>query len=388
MAALRTGAGAELLEQAMSAFATTDALTLGSRLRARGHPPDLVAAALTQAELRQRAVAKLGPEAGGLFFTTHGLEQATRRSVADHRAQRVVATLRHGAAVADLCCGIGGDLLALARVGLDVIGVELDPLTAAVARANLEVLGLTNRARLVEADATTVDRSAYAGVVCDPARRTARGRVFEPDAYAPPWAFVEEVLSGTACVKVAPGIPHERLPAGVEAEWVSDRGDVTEAALWSGAMAGPARRRATVLPADATLTEADDPGPGPLSGPLGYLYEPDGAVIRAGLVTAVAAMVHGHLVDGRIAYVTSERLVATPFARAFRVRDALPYDEKSLRAWVRSHNIGTLTIKKRGVGVEPEQLRRRLRPRGSAAATLVVTRVAGKATVLVVEPLP
>src|SRR5690606_10226122 len=163
----------------------------------------------------------------------------------------------------------------------------------------------------------------------------------------------------------APGIPHARVPSGVEAEWVSDRGEVKEAALWSGAfVASACRRRATLLPTGATLTDADDPGTAAVRAPGRYLYEPDGAVIRAGLVTAVAAMVGGWLLDSSIAYVASDQLVHTDFAHGYEIVDVLPYDDKALRRYVREHRIGALTVKKRGVGVVPERLRATVKPRG------------------------
>lgn len=385
--ALRAPAGAALLAEATAAYGREDEFALGTRLR-RTAPSDLVAAALTQARLRARAVDKFDPaDAARMFFTVDGYEQATRVAVARHRAARMASLLGTGAAVADLCCGIGGDLVELARAGLTVTGVESDALTAAVAAANVAALGLTESARVVTGDATAVDRTASAAVVCDPARRGSRGRVFDPEAYRPPWSFVLELLTGTACVKVAPGIPHDLLPDGVEAEWVSERGEVKEAALWSSGLATDGvRRRATLLPSGATLTDRDDPGPTvrPLGG---FLYEPDGAVIRAGLVTAAAARVGGGLLDPSIAYVTADDAVDTPFARGYRVVETLPYDVKALRRYVRDHGIGTLTVKKRGVGVEPEKLRAAVRPLGDAVATFVVTRVAGKATVIVADPL-
>jgi hypothetical protein len=173
----------------------------------------------------------------------------------------------------------------------------------------------------------------------------------------------------------------------VEAEWVSDHGEVKEAALWSGRLATTARR-ATVIGEGglATLTDEDDPGAGVR--PVGrYFYEPDGAVIRAGLVTAVAAGVGGGLVDEHIAYVTSDEPMRTPFARGYEVLEELPYREKALRAALRERGVGTLTIKKRGVDVVPEQLRKRLALTGSEEATIVLTRVAGDGTALLVRPL-
>jgi hypothetical protein len=233
-----------------------------------------------------------------------------------------------------------------------------------------------------------VDVSPFDVVFADPARRTARGRVFDVDGWSPPWPFVLSLLQRPSCVKVAPGIPHARVPDGVEAEWVSDDGEVKEAALWSPALATTARR-ATVIRGGglATLTD-EDPSVTAVREVGRFLYEPDGAVIRAGLVGAVAAGVGGGLVDEHIAYVTADEAFRTPFARSYEVVEELPYREKQLKAALRERHVGRLTIKKRGVDVVPEQLRTRLALRGDQEATLVLTRVAGRGTALLVHPLP
>ena len=351
--------------------------------RSPGTPSELLAVALTQAALREHAVAKFGELAASMYFTPEGLEQATRLSVATHRAARLTAFA--ATTVVDLGCGIGGDLIAFARAGLTAAGVDLDPVRVAVATANLAALGLGGA--VMNADALEVDTSPFDVAFADPARRTGRGRTFALDAWTPPWSFVESLLTRDACVKTAPGIPHEAVPDGVEAEWVSDDGDVKEAVLWSPYLA-TTRRRATVVRQGglASLTDEDDPGAEvvPVSA---YLYEPDGAVIRAGLVTAVAGIAGGGLLDEHIAYVTSDRLVETPFARGYEVLETLPYKEKPLKAALRERNIGRLTIKKRGVDVVPDDLRKRLAPSGDQEATIVLTRVAGVGTCLLVRPL-
>lgn len=382
---LLTPAGQRLLAIAAEVYDGRDGdpVASASALR-RTHPDaDRTAAALTQVQLRRRAVAKFGELAPRMYFTADALEQATRLRVAEHRAARLAAAAP--GAVVDLGCGIGGDLVATARAGLTAAGVDLDPVRVAVAGANLDALGLAG-ATLV-ADATTVEVSAFGAAYADPARRGARGRVFDADGWTPPWPWVLALLGGStpSVVKVAPGIPHSLLP-DVEAEWVSDRGEVKEAALWSPRLA-TCRRRATVLGERglATLTDEDDPGAGVRE--LGdYLHEPDGAVIRAGLVTAVAAAVEGGLLDEHIAYVTGDAAVRTPFARSYRVLEELPYREKQLRAALHERGIGRLAIKKRGVDIVPEQLRRRLSLSGDAEGTLVLTRVAGRGTALLVEP--
>ena len=222
----------------------------------------------------------------------------------------------------------------------------------------------------------------------DPARRTGRGRTFDVDDWTPPWSFVERLLRRDSCVKVAPGIPHELVPEGVEAEWVSDHGEVKEAALWSGRLATTARR-ATVIGDGglATLTDEDDPGAGVV--PVGrFLYEPDGAVIRAGLVTAVAAAVGGGLVDEHIAYVTSDDPVRHAVRAWLRGRSrSCPTARRRCARRCASAGSARLTIKKRGVDVVPDELRKRLALTGDDEATLVLTRVAGHGTALLVRPL-
>ncbi|MBZ5737557.1 class I SAM-dependent methyltransferase [Nocardioides mangrovi] len=379
---LLTDDGQRLLAAAVAEVAEDgDPLAVQTRLR-RGAGAEHVAAAMTQATLRIRARDKLGELADRMYFTPDGLEQATRLRVAEHRAARLVAAST--TTLIDLGCGIGGDLLAGSRAGLVCAGVDLDPVRVEVARANLDALGLPGAVQV--ADATTVDTRPFDVAFADPARRTARGRTFDVDDWTPPWSFVEGLLGRDSCVKVAPGIPHDLVPAGVEAEWVSDRGEVKEAALWSGRLATTARR-ATVIGETglATITDEDDPG-APVRELGAFLYEPDGAVIRAGLVTAVAAGVQGGLVDEHIAYVTSDASFRTPFARGYRVIEELPYREKQLRAALRERGVGRLTIKKRGVDVVPEQLRKRLDLHGEQEATIVLTRVAGDGTALLVAP--
>ncbi|MBA2464081.1 MAG: methyltransferase domain-containing protein [Nocardioidaceae bacterium] len=377
-------AGQRLLERASTVYAEQqgDALRTAGVLRRDTEPTD-AAAALTQVELRLRARAKLGDLAQHLYFTPDGLEQATRWRVARHRAARVA--LAEPGSVLDIGCGIGGDLIAFSRTGLTVAGIDSDPLRVEVARANLAALGLGGAVQ--EAEAERLDLAGFGVVFADPARRSAAGRIFDVDGWSPPWPFVEALLRRASCVKVAPGVPHHLVPAGVEAEFVSDDGDVKEAVLWSPALA-TVRRRATVLRATglATLTDEDDPGTTGVRPLGGYLYEPDGAVIRAGLVTAVAAGIDGGLVDEHIAYVTGDQAFTTPFARSYEVLEELPYKEKALRLALRQRGVGRLTIKKRGVDIVPEQLRRRLALNGDEEATLVMTRVAGKGAALLVRP--
>ncbi|MFH8989051.1 methyltransferase domain-containing protein [Streptomyces sp. NPDC017940] len=390
-AALRTDEGRALLESVRDVEPSQE-LAVATRLR-REHPADLVSAALAQARLRQRAVAKFGADAARMFFTPHGVEQSTRTSVATHRARRFGDPVELGGlsvrSVADLCCGIGGDAIALARAGISVLAVDRDPLTCAVARANAEALGLSDLIEVREADVTDVDTSPYDAVFVDPARRGGRGRIFDPEAYSPPlsWAVEAARKAPRAALKIAPGVPHDAVPEEAEAEWISDGGDVKEAVLWFGTDT-PAAHRATLLPGGDTLvspraTMLPDPGVRPVGR---FLHEPDGAVIRAHLVAEVAARVEGGLIDETIAYVTSDTAVTTPYATTYEITDQLPFNVKKLKALLRERGVGVLTVKKRGSAVEPEELRRKVKPRGAGSATVFLTRVAGAPTMLVGHP--
>lgn len=350
-------------------------LAAAERLR-RLEPPEHAAAALTQAALRRKASAKFGDSAPSLFLTKDGLEQATRADVARWRAGRFAAA---GAkTVVDLGCGIGADALAFLHAGLDVVAVEADPVTAVLAEANLG-------RPVIVADATEVAAGLLrdgAAVFVDPARRTSAGRTWRVEDLSPPWAFATGLLAGrVGCLKAAPGLPSGFLPAEVAAVWVSHSGDLVETSLWSGAGV-PGSRTALLLPSGHELDAGvrAEPVVGP---PASYLYEPDPAVIRSGAVAALAERLGAYTLASRVAYLTADELVVSPFATAFEVLDVLAFDERTLRAWVREHSVGSLEIKVRGLDVDPAILRRKLKPRGGASATLVLTPTVDGARALV-----
>ncbi|SKC49238.1 class I SAM-dependent methyltransferase [Krasilnikoviella flava] len=378
------------------------AMALSTRLRAAGVDPDLAAAALTQSRLRAKARTKLGDFADGMLFTPDGVEQATRLVVAALHARRYLAA--GVTKVADLTSGIGADALAFAGVGLRVLATDVDEITAAMATVNLRHFP---EAEVRHADGLALDLAAEGvdGVYADPARRTRGGRrVFDPAAYAPPLDAVWSLRSQVPAlgIKVGPGIPHQGLPEEAETQWVSVDGDVVEAGLWFGPLApdGPGRSALVLATSGGATTSrelrADGAGADlvPDVGAVGaYLYEPDGAVIRAGLVAHAAAELGGRLLDRTIAYVTTDQPAAppaegrAPVATGYRVLDVMPFNLKRLKTYLRERGVGRLTIKKRGTAVTPEQLRAQLAPKGDAEATLVLTRVGGAQHVLVVEPL-
>jgi hypothetical protein len=380
--------GLRLLDALPEWDSKADVVRLVADLRKQGHSPTLVAAVLSQARLRQRARAKFGEFADRMLFTEAGLEQATRLRVAALHAGRFArAGVGH---VADLGCGIGGDALALAAVDLEVTAAEADEVTAAVAAYNLTPFP---RAQMLHSRAEDLPLAGIGGAWLDPARRVTEGgrttRRVDASAYSPSLDFAFGLADRMAVgVKLGPGTDRDLVPGGAEAQWVSVDGDVVELAVWFGPLARPGvGRAALVVRGDqaAELTAAADAEDAPI-GPLGdYLYEPDGSVIRARLIGDLARANGGWMVSEGIAYVTADRAFDSPFARGFRVLERLPNDERQLRQALAHRGIGTLEIKKRGVDVDPAALRTRLKLRGDAAGTVVITREAGRRVTLLVE---
>jgi hypothetical protein len=393
--------GRELLDRLKREAVTPDtALRVSVRLRAE-YPAELVRDALAQHELRMRAEAKFS-RAADMFFTRSGLEQASAELVARHRARRYPGA----ELVADLCCGIGGDLIALAASHA-VRAVDHDRLHLRMTRANAEAYGVAGRVTTVLADVRDADLTGVQAVFIDPARRTARGRLRAGDSQPPlDWCVRLADRVGRVGIKAAPGLPHEAVPPGWELEFVAVGRELKEAVAWSPAQA-TAARRATILPAGDTLARTPDGRvtasttgartPGVTTGEAGaarrsaaagpggrsvdvrppgeFLFDPSPAVTRAGLVRELARMIGAWQIDEQIAFLSADSTVRTPFARVLRVIDSAPWQQKRLPGRLRALDIGAVDIRRRGLAGDVERLHRQLRLSGSRRATLVMTRV-------------
>jgi hypothetical protein len=376
--------GLRLLDDVGELEQSADVVRTVSRLRAAGHDGGLVAAVLEQARLRSRARAKFGDFADRMLFTPAGLEQATRLRVAALHAGRFADAGFD--VVADLGCGIGADAMAIAALDLGVVAVERDELTAAVAAFNLAPFP---SARVELGNAEDADLAGVGAVWLDPARRDGATRLSDPADWSPSldWAFelAERLPAG---IKLGPGIDRDLIPAASEAQWVSVDRDVVELVLWSGPLARPGIRRAAVVLGAGGISELSAPADSPDAevGELGeYLIEPDGAVIRARLIGDLARSLDGRMLDPTIAWITASEPPATPFGQSFRVLERMPLDVKTLKRELAARGIGTLEIKKRGVDIEPAEFRKKLALAGDVSATLVLTRIAGSRTAILVE---
>jgi hypothetical protein len=368
VAFLRSVDGRDAL-RALADRPLTDASRLADVTFARSLAGEWFAPLLETAVLRGRATAKLADPTGWLLCDA-ALQQATPTAVAVHRAARFA-----GRDVHDVTCSVGADLVELATVADRCVGSDLDGVRLAMAAVNCAARGVAPA--LVRADALRpVSRGT--AVLADPARRDDAGRRrWRLEDLVPALPELVDAYAGRdLAVKCAPGLDFDAVPWADEVELVSLDGHVREACLWTGGLATEGvRRRATVLRRGRpqwTITDAA-PDDCPVR-PVGrWLVDPDGAVVRAGLVRQYAARFGLGQLDHRIAYLTGD--IPPPGVRAFEVLEHGRYTEKALRALLRRHAVGVLEILVRGLPVEPDALRRRLRPVGPTSATVVLTRV-------------
>jgi SAM-dependent methyltransferase len=382
---LQTAEGEQILDLLRElAPVPSTAIAIATRLR-KSYPPALVTAAMEMTDLRSRAKGKFA-RADELWFTRDGLEQATSEAIATYRATRFCDL----PSIADLCCGIGGDLLALAAANPNAAlrAVDRDPLHLEIAALNARVLGMSERIAFIEADVRDIDISSQAGIFIDPARRSERGRM-APGESEPPLEWCTGLATGDRAVgiKTAPGLDHARIPDGWEFEAVALGTDLKEAVLWSPRIARTSRS-ATVI--DAGTIHRLEPVAGdaveirmPLAGET--LHDPNPAITRAGLVEDLARTIGGAKIDDRIGFLVAAEPVATPFARPLRIVASVPWNEKVLRRAVRDLGGGPVDIRRRGLAGDVNAITKRLRGKGQRALTIAMTRVMDEPWALICE---
>jgi hypothetical protein len=382
----------ELLEPAgqraiadAGALAPTEAtfLTAFEKLRKR-HSPAVAKAALETVLLRTKARAKF-TSAERMYFTREALEQSSGEIAARHRAKRFAG---YGV-VADLGCGIGGDALALASVGVFVHAVDRDSVPLAMARANATALGVVDRIRFEEADVLHVALPDARAAFTDPSRRTDRRRYLDPEDYSPPLSTLRSRFAANfpLAVKIAPGVSWGaigRLDA--EVEFVSVEGELKECILWFGPLRS-AGRRATILPSGVTLSPDHSPPLPPLSPVRAFVYDPDPAVVRAGLAGELAELLEIEPIDETVQLFTSDDQIDSPFLTVYRIEMAARYHATALRQHLRGHGVGRVTIVKRGSMIDADELMGKLKLAGWEHRVVLLTRAAGEPVMIVGERL-
>jgi hypothetical protein len=357
-------------------------LSIQQKLR-REFADELVRAALLLEELRRRARSKFS-RADSMWFDRAGLEQATSEVVSRHKAAR----FRDAASpVLDLCCGIGGDAIALAD-GAAVIAVDRKPGACLATRWNAEVYGVADRIETRAEDVTAVPVEGRL-LHIDPDRRPQGRRSVRIEDHVPGLEFLQQLTAHPAggAIKLSPASNFGGKFPGCEIELVSVDGECKEAVVWFGGLRSEADWRATVLPTGATLSGDPWEARAAQTGLGRYFYDPDPAVVRAGLVDVLAEELQLSRLDAAEEYLTSDALVASPFVQAFEVLAELSNNEREIRAWFRQGDCRQLEVKCRRVPVVPEKVRHRLPLDGSRALVLAFARIGGRARAVVCRRL-
>ena len=383
---LASPAGTAALVQAADLPLSSNTLLANLQTLRRRLAADQAAAVVEQVLLRRKGREKF-PQAADMLFVREALEQATHHLVARHHARRYSGM----PCVVDLGCGIGGDSLALAAVADFVLGVDLDPVRLQFADHNLAVYNRADQAAFVLADATHLPGNVrrFSAIFADPARRAGQRRTKNPDHYHPPLNQLMETYRRQALgIKVAPGLDFSTVPQSAEIELVSLAGELKEGMLWFNEPATPGvSRRATLLPGGETVTDQQEATLS-ITALGAYLYEPDPAIIRAGLVQQVAAELSLAFLDPHIAYLTGGQAVYSPLVKAYQVEAQLPLKVKAVNRYLKQHQIGRLNIKQRGTGLAPDAVARQLKStKGGQEKTLILVRVGNDHQALICERL-
>ncbi len=348
---------------------------------------------IEQIELRRKAAGKFS-RADQMFFTPVGLEQATDEWVAAYKADRFNGL---ASPLADLCCGIGGDLLSLAALG-PTTGVDRDPVAGLFAEANLAAVAggaPIKSSRIQVCDVESFDLAEFSACHLDPDRRPGGRRTTRVAAHDPPPEIIDRLL--TNCQNVAIKLaPAAALPEGwadrAELEWISRQRECRQLVAWFGGLADMiGKRRATILNAEGgrrrTLTGQPDVEI-PIATRVGrYVFEPDPAVLAARLTGALAAVHRLSVISAKAAYLSGDDSLSDAALGCFEVLDLLPLRLATIKKWLVARAIGRVEVKKRGVDVDPNRLAGQLCGDGDNEATLLIAPIAGRPTVIAAKRL-
>lgn len=340
------------------------------------------------------------------------LEQSTAKDIGRWKANLWPSE----GSVNDLCCGMGGDSFFLPE-DLKNTGIDLDENRLAMYRYNMHALG--KDVNTLCADVRSVDNSADYFTI-DPARRALEGENQRDLRNLTP--TLEEVIEISkrykgGMAKLPPGYPPAEIPDGTEILYLGGHSDCRECLVLFGALAkNPDTVRAVIIgksgetlaewsrardrsteTLDEDLQEKLDKNDS-LEGkdrtyrtatsksdlPLGeldkYIAEPAPVLIRSHLFNAAALACdpNAHLISEGIAYVASGMPLPAPGFACYEVLAHAEIATGAVRAMLKEHEIGKITLKLRGVKLDPDAEIKRLKPKGKESATLFYTRAYGE----------
>ena len=325
---------------------------------------------LSQIKIQKKNLSKI-PISNELLFTEQGAQQASSWKIAQYHATKFKTFNK----VADLCCGIGVDLINIAKGKEQVYAIDLDADTLKLAEYNCGSQNLNNITyKLGKAEEFNQPVEA---IFIDPDRRPGSNRRIAPEEYSPPFSKIMELrnICPNIAVKLSPAIDYKRLNLPIDStlEFVSENGTLKEILLCMGELSiKNCERKAVLLPSTLTLQNSNIKIE--VTDIQKYLFEPDPAIIRAGLVQELGSKIGYDLIDSKLALLTGSQIIQSDFGKIYEVKKIMKYDLKKVRKYIRENEIGELIIKTRGFPESVEKFRKKIKIKGNNSIVMFILR--------------
>jgi len=328
------------------------------------YPEDKVGDIAGLLEQRNTARTKFS-KAREMFFTGEGLEQSTSEEVSLFKSQQYFK----GAECVDLCCGIGGTTIGMARDTASVTAQDIDPVHLKMAEYNVRLYFPQSGCTFVRGD-TTADIPEGDVYHFDPSRRKGTKRAFDPEEYIPPLSTVDAILkkSPDVIVKVSPlfniGESEE-----CSVDIISFRGEVKEILLCYGRF-NTQGTRAVILPEKMILEQNPQAEEQAGSDVKRYMYDPDPAVVKGGLTGECAKELSLSVIAPGIRYMTSDEYTESPMVKAFEVLEVFPFSYRHVNRYFKRNSIGNISVKCKDSFIKTGSITKKLKPKGKGSAAL------------------
>lgn len=347
--------------------AQRDALRLADHFRKR-HDRERSRLLCELHEIRRRAKAKFA-RASEMFFTRTGYEQSSSERIAQYKAARFPAE----ADAVDLCCGIGGDAIAIGKRCANLTIVDRSAPVLTFAAENLRLHGVRDVVAICE-DVRKIDLSRFSVWHLDPDRRPASQRHSAPEICEPGLTEFLEIArtSSTSprtawngAIKLSPAADVlELLEKEAELEWIGENRECKQLVAWFGDMARhPGKRTATWLTdsgESATLVEKDsaDPVPTrPVQSQLPkYVYEPKPSVLAARLQVSLAHQCNLEMLASDTTWLCADHAAESQLLSRFETIAGTRLKRGHIKKWIGELGVSVNEVKTRGIDIDPQKL--------------------------------
>lgn len=290
--------------------------------------------------------------------------------------------------IADICCGIGSDLLYLSKYCKQCLAVDTDKDILAMAEYNMHFFKRKN-INYLNIKAEDFDLPVNA-IFIDPDRRISNKRFIDPNELSPAFTHIAELIKKyvNVAVKLSPVFDYEdKTYNSFSFDFVSVKNELKECLLKTGDLANKNNNKKAVILPEKLIFEQKNHPLTEVSEIKKYIFEPDVSIIRAHLVNDFAYENNVFRIDENIALLTSDSLLTTRFGVSYEVIDFFPYSLKKLNNYLKANTIGVADIKTRGFSETVENFRKKIKLKGYGKVTLFIIRIASEHIVIIANRL-